>query len=353
MAEYNINKCAIGPVRKYVKTRVSSNSYVFKWEIENFSLLDLVLRSDEFSPFPECFLYCEMDPKTFQVTFFLHSAEKRSLTCHITVCDSKGRILLCKTGSYTHDKMDYDYVKMPDEIARALIEAQTHPVVISEYVEELKDLKCLPNDVLVIICRIYDDSPVVIHQQQISEREVSTPLDYLKRLATDLTDLSLPSSKQKIDLCVGYETEAINKCVLSAKSPVFKKMLQNLQPEKHENSLVIADVEISVVRSLVKFVNSGIIPECEADHLCDLYNAAVKYEVPELRDACSDQLVSKLSVKNVCQILFLAGKYSDDDLKMHGITFIRDNLETVLKSDEWQFLMREEPQTALEAITML
>lgn len=70
MAEYDISKFALGPVRKYVKTRVCSDSYVFKWENENFSLLDLVLRSDEFSAFPECFLYCEMDPETFQMTFF-------------------------------------------------------------------------------------------------------------------------------------------------------------------------------------------------------------------------------------------------------------------------------------------
>ncbi|CAL1296381.1 unnamed protein product [Larinioides sclopetarius] len=346
MAECNTNKCALGPVRKYVKTRVSSNSYVFKWEIENFSLLDVVLTSNEFNPFPKCFLSCEMDPQTFRITLYENSPEKISLSCHLTVCDSKGRVLLYEFGSYTNENIDDDNTDFP-------IDDPPLSVVISETVEKLKDVKCLPNDVLVIICRVYDDSLHIIYQQQISEREVSTPLDYLKSLATDLTDLSLPSSKEMINLCVGYETEAINKNVLSAKSPVFKKMLQNLQPEKHENSLVIADVEISVVRSLVKFVNSGTIPECDAEHLCKLYDAAVKYQLVELRNACGDQLVSKLSVESVCQILFLAGTYSDDNLKMPAINFLRDNLETVLKSDEWQFLMSEEPRNALEAITLV
>ncbi|KAF8763728.1 Speckle-type POZ protein like [Argiope bruennichi] len=230
-------------------------------------------------------------------------------------------------------------------------------IKLSSAEESFLTLKKHPNDALIFICRIIKFSNTF--QTSSVQSSGSTDILYnLKTLAAALKSSSEPLSKEKVVLRVGEETETVNKAILCARSAVFDKMFQNDVEESKNNTVTITDIKMPVLRVLVSFLYSGKLLDRDSytasnfnlDFILDLYYAADKYDITELRHLCVDLILPHISMENIFRIRKLAFSHNDALLKSSVVVFIATNIDALISTGDWKNLINEEPQIASEVL---
>ncbi|KAF8770451.1 Speckle-type POZ protein like [Argiope bruennichi] len=169
--------------------------------------------------------------------------------------------------------------------------------------------------------------------------------EYLNSLKADLKQYSGASSKEIVNLRVGEETECASKTILCLRSPVFAKMFENDMKELKHNTVTITDIKMTVLRVLVSFLYSGLLPDLDFDFSCHLYYAADKYDIKDLQLACITLLVSKASLENLFQLLKLSLSHNDELLKSVAMTLMNPKpKESLMLMPKLGKLMHEDPK---------
>ncbi|GBN92355.1 Speckle-type POZ protein [Araneus ventricosus] len=293
--------------------------YLCTWSIRNFSLIQNAC-SERFQRLLgfKCKFKLSVDQEVLKIIVEC-IVRCHALECCITFSTDSGTVLFHKT---------------LDNAAACYI-AFVGTVSITG--EDFQKLKELPNDTFVLTCRITIrsgvDNAILKFNPSNTAINIST---YLKTLEVDVKKYSGAFSKQKVNLCVGEETEFVNKAVLCSRSPVFEKMFGNEMREHENNTVIITDIKMPVLRALVSFLCSGLLPDCNFDFLCDLYYAANKYDIRELHQACVKFLCDKITVENVLRVLKLSLLHNDELLKSVAMTLISANIETVVLTSDWK-----------------
>ena len=101
-------------------------------------------------------------------------------------------------------------------------------------------------------------------------------------------------------LCDG-ETIPCHRFLLGARSNVFNRMFdQTGFIENQTQQTVVKDVNICTLKDMLKFIYTDVL-ETHIDHIGELYAAADKYDVPELRSRCERLLLNNLSPSNAVE----------------------------------------------------
>lgn len=114
----------------------------------------------------------------------------------------------------------------------------------------------------------------------------------------------------------------VHRAILHTYSPVFATMLQNQMYEVNSNKVIVDDIEGSVMAKMLLFIYAGKV-ELRREVDKKLLYAADKYEVNDLKKILVDSMCLNLNMKNVFEILDLAGRYDEDKLLRNCITLIR------------------------------
>ncbi|GFY64356.1 speckle-type POZ protein B [Trichonephila inaurata madagascariensis] len=209
-------------------------------------------------------------------------------------------------------------------------------------------------DVLTLYCCM-KVTKIPETEKQNLEAERSLQNHCWQKLSQDLKFMYKNSSNADFILIVETEEILVNSSILAARSSVFKKMLHHDKEQKVQNPVAITDVPLPAMKRLVQFLYTGSVEEAAKDiplqEVYDLYYAADKYEVMDLRKMCGTTLMSKASADNANQILLWADRHSDEDLKSQALNFIRLNFETVVDSDVWRHFTDNETKLANEALS--
>uniref|UniRef100_A0A0E0M7V5 BTB domain-containing protein n=1 Tax=Oryza punctata TaxID=4537 RepID=A0A0E0M7V5_ORYPU len=159
---------------------------------------------------------------------------------------------------------------------------------------------------------------------------------------------------------VGGETFAAHRCMLEARSPLFRAELYSLMKESDTAGVVrIEDMEAQVFKLLLCFVYTDSLPEMEngdEDVMCQhLLVAADRYNLERLKLICEEKLCRYISVDAVSNILALADQYHCDGLKKACFNFLGSpvNLSAVIASDGLKHLSRSFPSLMEELVAML
>lgn len=136
--------------------------------------------------------------------------------------------------------------------------------------------------------------------------------------------------------CGGKEFK-VHKAILASQSPVFKKMLEVNMSERRSNIVKISDIDPSVMSDLLAYFYAGIAPNVTT-LAKDLLNVANKYELPRLFAVCENELMMKIKVSNVVEMLFLADLHNATYLKNACLRFIHYNSAEVHKTSKWKYL---------------
>jgi speckle-type POZ protein len=207
----------------------------------------------------------------------------------------------------------------------------------------------LPNDTLTICCRVEEteseseekcNCQIEEHQTTIARRQLA------QHLATLL-------NKKYADFVFKVENVKIpaHKAILAARSPVFDAMFQHNMKEKKMNETVITDVTPAAFKALLRFIYTG---HCQVGLLAEqLFMAADKYDIEDLKQMCAKELRKKLTVDNAVRLLVLSDLHRANDLKDGAIRFINKNAAAVMKTPSWINFPKSHPNLLFELYSKL
>ncbi|KAF8778344.1 Speckle-type POZ protein-like like protein [Argiope bruennichi] len=127
------------------------------------------------------------------------------------------------------------------------------------------------------------------------------------------------------DFCIKAEKKIfqVHRCILAARSPVMKSMLENDMIEKRTGSVKIEDINSEVISLLLYYIYSSELKKnIEYQLIASLYAAADKYDIPGLRNYCRQELMKKVSISNFDDLLILSHLHRDNELKQFIISFL-------------------------------
>ncbi|KAM3271970.1 hypothetical protein ACQJBY_042275 [Aegilops geniculata] len=160
----------------------------------------------------------------------------------------------------------------------------------------------------------------------------------------------LLQSEQGADVrfIVGGETFAAHRCVLAARSPVFKAELYGVMKESSAAGIHIHGMRPEVFRNLLQFVYTEEMPpvtEEEEDAVVmaqHLLEAADRYGMERLKLLCEDRLCKHINISTVVTTLVLAEQHGCPGLKEACFQFLNSSsttLEAVMATDDFDNIL--------------
>ncbi|GBM80967.1 TD and POZ domain-containing protein 1 [Araneus ventricosus] len=235
----------------------------------------------------------------------------------------------------------------------------------------------LPNDVLTLQCEVifpkgrkiseelekvgdmaydYDCKDIQAAITYATNTNSSSEEQHTKSLPTltdDLISLFNEDILYDIKLKTATETFPAHTVVLSARSPVFKSMFLTDMREKTNKCVDIEDLDADTVRQMLLFMYKDTLDNLDYESAKSLYFAADKYNIVSLKQKCSNFLKQNLLYSNCCDILLLADKHQDLELKKTAQDCIAKNDEAVFSSDEWKNLEENHPRLTIDILRTL
>lgn len=132
-----------------------------------------------------------------------------------------------------------------------------------------------------------------------------------------------------------------HRAILAARSPVFRSMFSHDLKEKELSIVNITDMSSEVCYVFLSYMYGNIQNEVFLSHRLALLQAADKYDVSDLKEACHDSLLEDIDAKNVLDRLQNAFLYQLPKLKSSCMQYLvkfgkiydlRDDLNTFLQS---------------------
>ncbi|GFU21856.1 TD and POZ domain-containing protein 1 [Trichonephila clavipes] len=161
------------------------------------------------------------------------------------------------------------------------------------------------------------------HTVAIAQEKETPPVCNLEDLSMDLKLMLNSSLLTDINLLVGSDVVRAHKLILSARSPVFAKMIKSGMLEQQKSVIHIADFDMPFLKELDQFLCIQEYLIKISTMMCSLYYAAHKYQVSSLEKTCRQHLLSNMEISNACELLMLADRHSDQDFKSSVIDFIK------------------------------
>uniref|UniRef100_A0A0E0M7V3 BTB domain-containing protein n=1 Tax=Oryza punctata TaxID=4537 RepID=A0A0E0M7V3_ORYPU len=205
---------------------------------------------------------------------------------------------------------------------------------------------------ILVVCRIHTKETAEILP---IETFVSVPPSDMNQQFGDLLETEKGAD---VVFEVGGQTFAAHRCVLAARSPVFRAELYGLMKEGDTAGVVrIEDMEVHVFKVLLRFLYTDSLPEMkEEDVMCQhLLVAADFYNLERLKLICEEKLCRYISVGTVSNILVLADQHHCDGLKKACFNFLSStvNLSAVVAGDGFKHLSKSCPSLMEELLVML
>ena len=148
--------------------------------------------------------------------------------------------------------------------------------------------------------------------------------------------MKLTTTEQQEDETTPKQVDVYaHKAILTARSPVFVKMLSHDMKESATNTIELPDIESAVLKELLTYVYTNDCPNIKSYGASLLYSAE-KYELVHLKALCERQLSYDLRIKNAAKILLLADTCSVSQLKRNILLFIGKHGGQVLATKGWE-----------------
>ena len=166
-------------------------------------------------------------------------------------------------------------------------------------------------------------------------------------LLDDLADYCCSNELSDIQIKCQEETFDAHQLILSARSPVLKRMLESDMAEKKRKVIEIKEINSDIVKEMLKYIYTGkcIINDVNVDPqtVKQLFEAANMYQLDSLKAFCGDILISTLVPDNALSLLLLGDMYNAEELKKLAMAMVINNLKTIRRSDEWKDCIKKRP----------
>ncbi|GFU21847.1 speckle-type POZ protein B [Trichonephila clavipes] len=356
----------LDPVDFYVVTRMPVESYKYRWTLNQFDKLSI--KKEMYSPYicERSQFSCRLKVVKYENGFGLfHVYQKHPTNTELRPVTQPFGFSVRQATTQTSASAENSFspvieyqISVLDKHGKERMkwtgifsEQTSGEKFIAQYVNNCS--KHFYSDILILYyCVKVTNIPET--EKQSFNNGCSLESHCWEKLSQDLKSMYKNSRDAGFTLVVETEEIRVNSSFLAARSPVFKKMFDYDKEHHVRCSAVIPDVSLPAMKRLVEFLYTGAVEDAAKDitfqEVYDLYYAADKYEVMDLRKMCGTTLMSKASVDNASKIFLWADRHSDDDLKSQILNFIRLNYETVVDSDDWRHLTDNKTKLANEAL---
>ncbi|CAM0902624.1 unnamed protein product [Alopecurus aequalis] len=152
-----------------------------------------------------------------------------------------------------------------------------------------------------------------------------------------------------------------HRCLLAARSPVFKAELFGPTKEKTTQHIQIDDIEPPIFKELLHFVYTDSMLDdehCKEGRTAKLQHllvAADRYGLDKLRVLCERKLSESMDVETAATTLVLAEQHHCKDLKEACVEFMapRNVLQAVMATDGFKHLVESCPLVMKELLDMM
>ncbi|CAL1284128.1 unnamed protein product [Larinioides sclopetarius] len=228
-----------------------------------------------------------------------------------------------------------------------------------------KELDYLSNDNLTLRCKctlsigiefqrieetFYDLHLTPFLKENLHGSTISSFQAETKNVLEDFKNLYKDQILSDIQLKTINKAFPAHKSILCARSPVFRAMLTTNMKEKMMNCIQVDDLDESTIEQFLHFLYSGILEDLQWESALKLYYAADKYQVQQLKDICVSFLVTRLNRHNLSDLLILADRHQDSDLKGSIEKFICKKDNEIFCTDEWECFMDTNPPLAMKTM---
>ena len=161
-----------------------------------------------------------------------------------------------------------------------------------------------------------------------------------KASATTSTGTSVSTKRKYSDVEVADECDSIqlripaHKCILAARSPVFRAMFTGGMAETSSNEVLIQDFDAVVMAEFVRFLYTDRCNRSALEqHAEQLLAAACKYQVPGLETLCENYMIDNLTPTKVINLLSIADLYSTEKLRASALHYISRHAKEMVQSE--------------------
>ncbi|XP_044985315.1 BTB/POZ and MATH domain-containing protein 2-like [Hordeum vulgare subsp. vulgare] len=212
---------------------------------------------------------------------------------------------------------------------------------------KLEKSEHLRDDCLTIRC------DVTVMKEILHEEETRASPDDLHRHLGDLLE-----SKDAADLTfqVGGEIFPAHRCVMVARSSVFKAELLGAMEESSSSTIKIYDMEPDVFKALLHFIYTDkVSPVVDVVMASHLLVAADRYNIDRLKQICEEKLCCHVDSNMVATSLAIAEQHGFHRLKEACLRFLASpsNLEAMMASEGYEHLKSSCPSVLKELVARI
>jgi speckle-type POZ protein len=175
-------------------------------------------------------------------------------------------------------------------------------------------------------------------------------------LGRDITALLDSGTGLDVAFSVAGQVYNAHRLILSARSPMFRAMLGGPLKEGADAVIDIPDIQPPVFAALLHFAYADELPEALSGDNLDvpmaqhLLAAADRFQIERLRSFCEQRLCTSVDVETVATTLALAETNHATELKRVCLDFVADNLQAVMTSEGFGYLIRTCPHLQMEIL---
>ncbi|XBI14873.1 hypothetical protein VPH35_057390 [Triticum aestivum] len=177
----------------------------------------------------------------------------------------------------------------------------------------------------------------------------------------DLGQLLSTGEGADVTFEVGGEIFVAHRCVLAARSSVFRAELLGPMKESTSMCVHIKDMEPNVFKALLHFIYTDSVPEIDdADALSMIQHllvAADRYGLKRLKLTCEEKLCTYINTSTVATTVALAEQHACTTLKEECFRFLEScnnsMLDLITRSSDFEHLARSCPSIIKELIPKL
>ncbi|GIX98109.1 protein roadkill [Caerostris darwini] len=358
--------------KTYMCTRFNVNRHFFDWPIKKFSSF-IQKKDNQFNGTQFSSKSIQLEPSFFKESIYpkmvLYMGERGriGIDVHIKSEDSREIFVACKISVLCTDKSLPIYVKQEHIFNSETIneEWSLEPFIpISELTKD-KD-QYLQDDCLTLFCEFaysYGDSTSYydeIHSYDSCQaNECFENVEKNRMLMPDSHTLSSdlnacygdPERKDFSDVKLLQDSKVFpaHKFILCSRSEYFRRYFG----ESNKNEVCLEVEDADTLQRVLHFMYSDEVRELQWESARSLYSAANFYEMPLLKNKCSEFFKYNLEPRKACEILRLAHKHSDEDFKISIRDYIATHRTYILCLPEWSELEEKDAKLAAETTRLI
>jgi speckle-type POZ protein len=97
--------------------------------------------------------------------------------------------------------------------------------------------------------------------------------------------------------------------------------------EKKNGELIIEEIDINILRLMIKWIYTREIEVIELQDKMNLYKTAHRYQIESLKNWCIDRICKSIPFNNVLEIYAFAESYEEVQTQKKALEFMKERVK--------------------------